>query len=131
MKDTLAKVAVHCLPLGWAMVLALLSASDTCAQSPQPTPRLTSRADESSANEGDSAQVLSSEVNNPTAPLSLIQFRDVLAPTVPGADGPANLFEIQPVLPISSSHSIPFHQFPEWLVGFELNWILTGRSKPH
>lgn len=53
---------------------------------------------------------MSSEVNDPTAPLSLIQFRNVLAPSVPGADGPANLFEIQPVLPVSSSYGIPFDQ---------------------
>jgi len=50
------------------------------------------------------------DVNDPTAPLSLVQFRDILAPDVPGYDGPANLLEIQPVLPIGRSQHIPFAQ---------------------
>lgn len=57
-----------------------------------------------------SGRSLASQVNDPTAPLRLVQFRNVLAPRVPGADGAANLFEIQPVLPVGASERVPFEQ---------------------
>ena len=45
----------------------------------------------SPANRKELARAISSRVNDPTALLSLIQFRNVLAPDVPGTDGAANL----------------------------------------
>jgi hypothetical protein len=110
MKDIILSIAVHCLFLGCVAVLTVLSVPGARAQPSESAPTPKAHADERSANEGDADQALSSRVNDPTSPLSLIQFRDVLAPSVPGADGPANLFEIQPVLPIASSHGIPFDQ---------------------
>jgi hypothetical protein len=96
--------------LGCAAILALLSVRGASAQHSGPTPTSKTHAAESSADRRELAQTFSSKVNDPTALLSLIQFRDVLAPSLPGTDGTANLFEIQPVLPISSSHVIPFAQ---------------------
>lgn len=57
-----------------------------------------------------SVQALASEVNDPTAPLPLVQFRNLFAPSVPDADGTAYLLEIQPVLPVAKSDRIPFDQ---------------------
>ena len=53
------------------------------------------------------ARALANQVNNPAAPVTLIQFRDVLLPSVDGADGATNEFQIQPVLPLG-----PFASFP-------------------
>jgi len=93
-----------------AVVLTLLYNQMVRAQVPalQDSPQLLPAS--GSPTGADAAQALSSQVNDPTAPLSLIQFRDVLAPDIPGTDGPANLFEVQPVLPISASPSLPFDQ---------------------
>jgi len=54
-----------------------------------------------------SAQDLANQANNPAAPLSLIQFRDILVPHIEGASGPSNGLQVQPVLPIG-----PFASFP-------------------
>jgi len=56
-----------------------------------------------------SAQELSNQVNNPAAPVTFIQFRNILLPSVPGTDGVTNSLEVQPVLPIG-----PFPSFP-WI----------------
>jgi hypothetical protein len=56
------------------------------------------------------ARALANQVNNPTAPLTLIQFRDVAVPNVPGASSPGNVFQIEPVFPIFPSRLIPFEQ---------------------
>lgn len=53
-----------------------------------------------------SAQEIANQANNPAAPLSLIQFRNILLPNVSGTDGATNAFQIQPVLPIG-----PFRSF--------------------
>ena len=54
-----------------------------------------------------SAQDLANQVNNPAAPVTFIQFRDILVPAVPGTNGVANSLQMQPVLPIG-----PFKSFP-------------------
>jgi hypothetical protein len=55
-------------------------------------------------------RALANQVNDPTAPLTLVQFRDILAPSVPGYDSPGNMLQIEPVLPIFSSRLLPFDQ---------------------
>ena len=71
------------------------------------------------AGEGVAAREIANQVNNPAAPLSLIQFRNILLPSasapglfpgVAGASGTVNDFQIQPVLPIGPFHSLPFVQ---------------------
>jgi len=44
-----------------------------------------------------SAQDLANQANNPAAPLSLIQFRDLLVPHIEGASGVSNGLQVQPV----------------------------------
>jgi hypothetical protein len=56
------------------------------------------------------ARALANQVNNPTAPVTMIQFREVLAPSVPGYDSPANVLQVEPVFPIFSSRLLPFEQ---------------------
>ncbi len=57
-----------------------------------------------------SAQDLANQVNNPAAPVTLIQFRNILAPNIAGADGLANSLQMQPVLPIGPFKSFPWVQ---------------------
>jgi|SRR5208283_510136 len=57
-----------------------------------------------------SAQELANQVNNPAAPVTFIQFRDILAPNVAGANGVANSLQMQPVLPIGPFKSFPWVQ---------------------
>jgi|GEM_PF-3150228 len=57
-----------------------------------------------------SASELASQVNNPAAPVTLVQFRNVLVPNIPGTGGVTNAFQIQPVIPIHKSERIPFLQ---------------------
>jgi hypothetical protein len=65
---------------------------------------------------GKTAQEIANEANNPAAPVTLVQFRDILLPNanapgiVPGlggASGMVNSLQVQPVLPIG-----PFKSFP-------------------
>jgi hypothetical protein len=110
MKVIFLNIAVFCLLLGCTVAVTVLSVPGACAQSKESASTSKTHIEKNSANEGDLDRTLSSKVNNPTALLPYIQFRDVLAPNVPGVDGSANLFQIQPVLPISPSHGIPFAQ---------------------
>ena len=57
-----------------------------------------------------SAQDLANQANNPAAPLSLIQFRNILVPHIEGANGVSNGLQVQPVLPIGPFNSFPFVQ---------------------
>jgi hypothetical protein len=57
-----------------------------------------------------SASELASQINNPAAPVTFVQFRNILFPNVPGTDGVTNSFQIQPVIPIHKSKKIPFLQ---------------------
>jgi hypothetical protein len=56
------------------------------------------------------ARALANQVNDPTAPVTLVQFRDVVAPSVPGYGSPGNLLEIEPVFPIFPTRLTPFEQ---------------------
>ncbi len=62
------------------------------------------------------AQEIANQANNPAAPVTLIQLRNILlpaaslpglVPNVRGTGGTVNSFQLQPVLPIG-----PFHSFP-------------------
>ena len=57
-----------------------------------------------------SAQELANQANNPAAPLTLIQVRDILLPDVEHANGATNALQLQPVLPIGPFKSAPFVQ---------------------
>jgi hypothetical protein len=57
-----------------------------------------------------SSQDLANQANNPAAPLSLIQFRDLFVPHIDGASGVSNGLQVQPVLPIGPFNSFPFVQ---------------------
>jgi len=63
-------------------------------------------------------RALANQANDPTAPLTLIQFSEGVAPHVPGFDGPANLFQIQPVMPIFPSKIFPFEQLLKTTIPF-------------
>jgi hypothetical protein len=56
------------------------------------------------------ARALANQANNPTAPLTLVQFRDVFVPSLPGYDSAANVMQIDPVFPIFPSRLVPFEQ---------------------
>lgn len=68
---------------------------------------------------GKTAQEIANEANNPAAPVTLVQFRDILLPNanapgvVPGlggASGMVNSLQVQPVLPIGPFNSFPYVQ---------------------
>jgi hypothetical protein len=94
-------------------VLLLLATTAARAQ-----PQLQSRPPESTAQKpsGDiptaatDPRELANQVNNPAAPVTLLQFRNVLLPDVSGTNGATNVFQIQPVLPIGPFASLPLVQ---------------------
>jgi hypothetical protein len=53
---------------------------------------------------------LANQINNPAAPVTLFQFRDVLLPSVAGTSDVTNVLELQPVFPIFPSRRTPFLQ---------------------
>jgi hypothetical protein len=55
-------------------------------------------------------QKLATEVNDPAAPLTSLQIRDILLPEVAGTDGATNALEFQPVLPVGPFDALPFVQ---------------------
>jgi hypothetical protein len=57
-----------------------------------------------------SPQEIANQVNNPAAPVTFIQFRQVLVPKIPGTNGAASSLQIQPVLPVGPFASVPFVQ---------------------
>lgn len=57
-----------------------------------------------------SAQELASQSNDPTAPLTTVQFRDVYIPDAKVKNGLLNTFEIQPVIPIGPFEWLPLTQ---------------------
>lgn len=63
-------------------------------------------------------RALANQANDPTAPLTLIQFSDGVAPHVPGFDSPANLFQIEPATPIFPSRIFPFEQLLKLTIPF-------------
>jgi len=56
------------------------------------------------------ARELANQVNNPAAPVTILQFRNVTLPAVAGTDGATNVFQIQPVLPIGPFAALPIVQ---------------------
>ena len=54
-----------------------------------------------------SAQELANQVNNPAAPVTFVQFRDILIPSFPGFKGALNSLQMQPVLPIGPVSVLP------------------------
>jgi hypothetical protein len=56
----------------------------------------------------DSGPSLAEQSNNPNAPLTQVQLRDVFAPNVPDTDGRANSLELQVVLPFKPRDFFPF-----------------------
>ena len=84
-----------------ALALVLAAAADpVLAQAPapqQPPPPL-------------SASELANQINNPAAPVTFVQFRNLMLPNVPGTGGVTNVLEVQPVIPIRPSKTIPFLQ---------------------
>jgi hypothetical protein len=60
------------------------------------------------------ASELANQVNNPAAPVTLIQFRNILLPNVAGTSDVTNAFQIQPVIPIHPTHSLRLPSVPSW-----------------
>jgi hypothetical protein len=56
-----------------------------------------------------SEQTLANQVNNPTAPLTTLQLRDIYAPTA-SLPYTRNIFQLQPVIPIGPFDWLPFVQ---------------------
>ena len=64
------------------------------------------------------ARDLANQVNNPAAPLTLFQMRDVLLPDLAGSGGAANAFEIQPVIPVGPFPSFHVTQLVKISIAF-------------
>src|SRR5262252_3109051 len=64
------------------------------------------------------ARALANQVNDPTAPVTLIQFRDVTTPSIPGHDSPANVLQVEPVFPIFPTRVLPFEQLVKMTLPF-------------
>ena len=77
------------------------SAAGTQGQSPAPAVRSGTAV---------SAQELANQVNNPAAPVTSIQIRNMLLPDLPGTDGVANALQVQPVIPVAPFRRFPFMQ---------------------
>jgi len=107
-------VVVFFVWLALSCFAALTWAQDTPSQSSpadtgqNATNSATSPVARSGANV--SAQELANQVNNPAAPLTYIQIRDVLLPSVSGTNGAINMLQLQPVLPIGPFHSFRYVQ---------------------
>jgi len=64
------------------------------------------------------ARALVNQVNDPTAPVTLLQFRNVTVPSVPGPDAPANVLQLEPVFPIFPTRLLPFEQLVKMTLPF-------------
>ena len=92
--------------------LLLLSATVVGAQSPASSPQAPAAQKPPSGSQSGppDARELANQVNNPAAPVTLLQFRNLLFPSVEGTDGATNALEIQPVLPIGPFASFRYLQ---------------------
>ena len=92
--------------------LVLLSATVVGAQSPASSPQAPAaqKPPPGSQSGKPDARELANQVNNPAAPVTLLQFRNLLFPSVEGTDGATNALEIQPVLPIGPFASFRYLQ---------------------
>ncbi|WP_193164501.1 hypothetical protein [Microbulbifer hainanensis] len=110
MRDIFNQNLVSRLLLGSLIGAIFFCHPDAQAQTSPPAPSPGELAESATSGRAGYTQSLASEVNDPTAPLPLIQFRNIYAPGVPGTGSSANLFEIQPVLPFAPSDTIRFAQ---------------------
>jgi hypothetical protein len=99
----------------------LLTAAVAHAQSPPSAGGATPAPQSSSSTSGTppDAQEIANQANNPAAPLTLLQFRNVTAFEVRGSDGPINEFQIQPVIPIGPFKSFAVTQLIKATIPFE------------
>lgn len=65
-----------------------------------------------------SARALAAAANNPAAPVTLLQLREVVAPSIPGSAGAGNLFQLEPVIPVRRFHLLPFAQLLKATIPF-------------
>jgi hypothetical protein len=63
-----------------------------------------------------SPEQLSNAANNPNAPLTQLELRNVVAPALPGFNGTGNTFQLQAILPLKPSAIIPFPMIMKLLV---------------
>jgi hypothetical protein len=63
-------------------------------------------------------RALANQVNDPTAPVTLVQLRNITVPSVPGYDSPANVLQLEPVFPIFPSRLLPFEQLVKLTLPF-------------
>ena len=92
----------------WVVVLTLTVASPAASQTPDTVP----------GGGPVSVRALSAAANNPAAPVTLLQLRDVVAPSVPGSTGAGNLLQLEPVIPVRRFHLLPFEQLLKLTVPF-------------
>jgi hypothetical protein len=110
------RTALAPAPRGGVALLAILfllpCAMRVTAQTPSQTNAASSPLSPSRLTGGGpvAARALANQVNDPTAPVTLVQFRDVIAPNVPGYSNPGNLLQIEPVFPIFPTRLTPFEQ---------------------
>lgn len=93
------------------------STSQTTSASPD-APAPDSQTPAASSGAKISAQELANQVNNPSAPLTYIQSRDILLPSVDGQKGPISALQLQPVVPVGPFHAFPFVQLVKVTVPF-------------
>jgi hypothetical protein len=89
-------------------LLAILLATVARALRAQDTTEARRRALGSGTRGG--ARLLANQANDPTAPLTTLQLRDVVALPADGWESAGNLLELQPLLPFAASKYIPFDQ---------------------
>ena len=96
-----------------ALCVAAAAPTDAAGQADGSANPSAAAQDSAAGSSGDGqtpTQKLASEVNNPAAPLTYLQVRDVLLPQVAGTDGATNALEFQPVLPVGPFDALPFVQ---------------------
>ena len=110
--DRIVLPPVFVCPLVVAVGL-MLAVPIASAQSPQPSVEpapVVQQSPQGASSGGVDARAVANQVNNPAAPVTLIQFRNILLPDVSGTDGVTNELQIQPVLPLGPFASLPFLQ---------------------
>jgi len=97
--------SVKATPYSCALLVLSVCTRAVYAQDAPDTPQAAAAAAQGGASV--SAQELANQVNNPAAPVTFIQFRNILLPSPSGVSGAVDALQMQPVLPIG-----PFHSFP-------------------
>ena len=104
------RTGIRCFVLLLGLTLAVSAVS---AQSPQPSlaqAPVGQKPQQNGPGGSVNAREVANRVNNPAAPVTLIQLRNVLLPGVRGMDGVVNEFQIQPVLPMGPFAALPLLQ---------------------